>query len=43
MHILFTLDSLYGESEDGFLNNEEYFACWAFTNFNVSPCIFLIH
>jgi hypothetical protein len=24
MHILFAMDSLYGESEDGFINNEEY-------------------
>jgi hypothetical protein len=23
MHILFAINSLYGESEDGFLNNEE--------------------
>lgn len=24
MHILFAIDSLYGKSEDGFVNNEEY-------------------
>ena len=24
MHILFAIDRLYGESEDGFVNNEVY-------------------